>query len=473
MKKTRRMMRFLKKKRINKKLKLYKMAFGVAFDWTISIYCGLFAMFFLIIGFDMLRQMTTVFANVETTIDPMLPLVLIGVTLSRLAMAFQHAGIKITSAEWKLTALPFSIKDIWYITFKGIIRNHFILLLIFLSLLALTPFSSLFLVKWFCAIFLVLVLTIIPQWRLFQLSSFKKMSVYGLTVVLFGLFGMTYVLLDVHLPFSMLFILLMACVNIWLWPKRIESANWPQVIEKSDEKEWNMFFVQKMSGMDQLAGKPTKNYIISTILTSRMNRSPFPYAKPDRLLRKLWRKTILTQLKVVMYMLGCILSAMIVLSLEYDILQGIGVMLSVFIFIQTMLSLFGLIFTDKLFHSIPWRLDIIKEAFIQTTLVIGVVVFGMITLILLVTNDVNLLLMGQLLFIYLATLFLFKQMLNINIQKLHNKWHHTPVMNRMWQLITFVILALSMAYPVIILVWCLGMVTNYIISIFNQQQLTS
>ncbi|UOQ84266.1 hypothetical protein [Gracilibacillus salinarum] len=473
MKETRRMMRFLKRNRRNKKAKLYKMAFGVAFDWTISIYCGLFAILLLFIAFDEMRQITPAFTDIETAIDPMLPLVLIGVTLSKLAMAFQNAGMKITSAEWKLTALPFSIKDIWNITIRGVIRKYCLLLLILLLLLVPTPFSSLFLVKWFSAVLMVFVLSILPQWCIFQLTILKKIGIYSLAVMFLGILRISYLFFDFHVPFTVLIILLLAGANLWLWPKRIKSVNWPQVVEKSDEKEWNMFFVRKMSGMDQIDDKPRKNNVISTILTSRRNRSPVPYAKPEKLIRQFWRKTIISQITIVMYLLGCIMIAMFVLSLDYDILQGIGVMVSVFIFIKTMQSLFGLIFIDKLFHSIPWRLDVIKAAFVQTISVIGVVAFGIITIILLVMNEINLLLIGQILFICFAMLFLFDQMLKIRIRKLHSKWSHTSVMNSIWQLFTFIVLALCIAYPVTILVWFLGMVIHYIISNFNQHQLTS
>ncbi|MGP4039912.1 hypothetical protein ACTWP4_08480 [Gracilibacillus sp. D59] len=445
------MMRFLRRSRWRKKQKLYKLAFGLAFDWITTIYTGLFAVMFLFITYDNLKKMETVFLAYQANIESFFPLIVIGLMFGMIALSFQHPSINITSAEWKLTSLPFSIKNIWFYSLWIIIRKRFVVLT-FLSLLlvVITPFSTLFLVKWYVIILSVLILTVIPQWYFYQVEGFKKLGLYLLGVLTIGIIRFVFVLFELNAESVWMLVVLLFGLNIWIWPRRLIKVNWMKVIEKSDEKEWNMFFINRMSRMDQVKQK-RRNYFLKTLFTSKKAKLPFPYQDPTKLMRKLWRRSINQEISIIYQMMFSILIIMIVLSLKGGpLLQGIGIMLSVFIFVKLTVSFYSAIFKDKLLHSIPWNIEIITTAFWQILSILSIVVIVVISVAVLLTNTWSWWLIAQLLFVFVAFFFLLDCEIERKIKALNKKWFQPSYINQIIGILTYVGMAFSLLYPVTI-----------------------
>ncbi|WP_208586043.1 hypothetical protein [Gracilibacillus suaedae] len=459
MKATIQMMRFLKKGRIRKKQKLYKLAFGVAFDWTTTIYTGLFAIMFLFIAYDTFKSMEAVFMSYQENIELYFPLIVIGLIFGAIILSFHHPSIMITSAEWKLTSLPFSIKNIWLYALWTVIRKRLIALTLLLLLLVLiTPFSTLVLVKWYVAVLIVLLLTVIPQWYFFQIEGFKKIGLYLLAVLVIGVIRLAFALLELNTESVWMLIIFLCALNVWIWPRRLMKVNWMKVIEKSDEKEWNMFFIKQMSRMDQVK-QQRRNYFLKPLFTSKRAKLPFPYQQPAKLMRKLWRRSINQEISIIYTMLFSILITMIVLSVRGgQLLQGIAIILSVFIFIKVVASFFNAIFKDKLFHSIPWNIAVITTAFWQISSLLSIIVMVVVSVVVLLTNTWSWWLIAQLLFVFIALFFLLDSEMERKVKALNEKWYTPSFVDQIIGLFTYVALAFSLLYPVTI---------SYLIIIFG------
>lgn len=459
MKSTIRMMRFLRKNRQHKKQKLYKLALGLAFDWTITIYLAFFAVMFLFIAYDNLKKMEVLFQIYQANIELFSPLIVVGLIFGMIILSFQHPAINITSAEWKLTSLPFSIKNIWLYALWIVMRKRFIVLtILFAFLFFLTPFSTLFLVKWYVAILAVLFLTVIPQWYFFQIEGFKKLTLYLLGVFIIGTVRLAFVFLELNDIVILISIFLLLVLNGWIWPRRLQKVNWMKVIEKSDEKVWRMFFVNRMSRMDQVK-QQRRNYFLKTLLTSKKAKFPFPYQKPTILMRKLWWRSIQQESDVIYMMVFSILLIMIVLSIKGGpLLQGIAMMLSVFIFTKVAVSLFNTIFKDKMFHSIPWNMRVIIKAFWQILSVLSLIVIVIVFLTVLLTNTWSWQLIAPLAFAFVALYFLLDRELEQRVEASNIRWYSPSFIEQLIGILTYVAIAFSLLYPITISYFCIMLI---------------
>ncbi|MGN8647738.1 hypothetical protein ACTNEO_17315 [Gracilibacillus sp. HCP3S3_G5_1] len=459
MKSTIRMMRFLRKNRQRKKQKLYKLALGLAFDWTITIYLAFFAVMFLFIAYDNLKKMEVLFQIYQANIELFSPLIVVGLMFGMIILSFQHPAINITSAEWKLTSLPFSIKHIWLYALWMVMRKRLMVLTtLFAFLFFLTPFSTLFLVKWYVAILAVLLLTVIPQWYFFQIQGFKKLSLYLLGVFIIGTVRLAFVLFELTDIVILLLIFLLLVLNGWIWPRRLQKVNWMKVIEKSDEKVWRMFFVNQMSRMDQVK-QQRRNYFLKTLFTSKKAKLPFPYQKPAKLMRKLWWRSIQQESNIIYMMIISILIIMIVLSLRGGpLLQGIAIMLSIFIFTKVAVSLFNTIFKDKLVHSLPWNMEVMVKAFWQILSVLSLIVIVIVSLTVLLTNTWSWQLIAPLAFAFVALYFLLDRELEQRVEASNIRWYSPAFIEQLIGILTYVAIAFSLLYPITISYFCIMLI---------------
>src|SRR5699024_9106121 len=122
-----------------------------------------------------------------------------------------------------------------------------------------------------------------------------------------------------------------------------------------------MFFINKMSGMQI---KPAqKQYFWQSLFISKKARLPFPYHKPDIIIRKIWKKYIVHDIYIIIMMLFTVDICMFTLSMSGAFLLGLGIVLAVFMVEKGIISFFMVIFSDELVHSIPWHIKAIKKAF--------------------------------------------------------------------------------------------------------------
>ncbi|GAE93541.1 hypothetical protein JCM21714_2628 [Gracilibacillus boraciitolerans JCM 21714] len=452
MKDTMSILKFLKKNRMIKKQRLYKLAFGVAFDWTITIYTGFFLFMLLFIAYDVLKSMETVLITYQDLVQPFLPLVIIGLVVGMLFQSFQSPGVLITSAEWKLTSLPYDVRKIWLYQFgKGIQKRFIGIFVIFLLLLLITPITADFLLQWYGTITLVSILTLLPQWYFYQIDGFKKLGIYLIGIIVLGILRIAFIWIDDSSLFVYAVILLLACLHIWMWPRKLAHTNWMKVVEKSDQKVWNMFFIQQMSRMDQVENQ-RKNYFLQSLFKSKKKPLPYPYQNPIIVLRKLWFRSIGSNLQGLYITLFAIVACMFILSSRGSLLlQGIGAALSIFMFVQMMNSYFGLIFKDKLFHSLPWNMQTINKAFKSILNGASIVLVIVITIAIITVNTVNGLLITQLTFICISLYSLLELKLEKRMQQLNQKWFKPYFLDEIMVILIYSAIATSLYYPVVLI----------------------
>ncbi|WP_058305791.1 ABC transporter permease [Gracilibacillus massiliensis] len=449
MKDTIKMMKFIRQGRSRKKQKLYKLAFGVAFDWTIAIYTGFFLFMVLFIFYDVMKQMEALFLEYQDIVDPFLPLMIFGLVIGMLIQSFHFPGVKVTSAEWKLTSLPFQIDRIWrYQFFRELCKRFVIISIIFSFIFLITPLSNLFILKWYLLITVVSLLTILPQWFFYQIDGFRKLFIYLTGIFSLALIRILFLFVEEPTIFLYVFILLLVLVNSWMWKRKLIDVNWGKVIEKSDEKEWNMFFINRMSRMDQVK-KPRKHYFVQSLFKSKKARLPFPYQEPSILMRKLWLRSIRQEMEGLRTTIFSIIACVIILSLRGPLLQGIGIMLSVFMFVQMMVSYFGEIFKDKMIHSLPWNMATMTKSFWLILKWLSIAVLTVITSVMIIVQGLSLLLVVQLVFVYVSLFFLLDRKLEERVKHLNEKWYVPNPIEQIMSILTYVTLTACIYYPIV------------------------
>lgn len=447
MKETLLIMRFIERHRFEKKKKLYRLALGVAFDWTIMIYGSVLGILFLIgIAFKLIEMKDT-FYHYQQIIEDFLPLILVGLLLKMIVMSFREPGILFSSAEWKLATLTYSIEKIWLYQFlKQLIKYVITITAIFLLIFLFTPMDTSFLLKGYLMILIGQLLLLLPQWYFYQIKGWKKLFIYIGIFVFISLLRLIIVLGVDSDWFIAGIIILLIVGNGWIWPRKLNHINWSQVIEQSDLKRWNMFFINRMSRMEIKPAR--KRYFLKSLFTSKKAKLPFPYQKPEVILRKIWWKSINQDASILVMLIFTVIITMVLLSIRGDLLQGIGIALSLFMLEKVALSYFGAIFQDPLVHSIPWNTGTMKKAFGYWLNWLCSIIMFIILAALLVTEVFHSLL--AVVFVVYVLFFLLKTQLDYRMQQLNESWFQKPVHIQILMLLAYVAVGLSIAYPIVI-----------------------
>ncbi|KAB8137967.1 hypothetical protein F9U64_07050 [Gracilibacillus oryzae] len=427
MKRTWELIRFIRKSRRTKKQKLYKLAFGVALDKTIAIYLSFFLVMAFFMIYDQLIQFQPLFEKMQAAAEPFMPIVILGLFIRTIILSFHSPGILFTSAEYKMTTLPYLKQHVWFHTFIEAIAKALIsFLLLFFTLLILTPISTLFLIKWACIIMVAVLLLILPQWCLYQVNGKKKIliSIAGLTSI--TVLRLLFTQFTSQWYFLVSVILILLVCNIWLWGKRLSKVDWMRVIDVNDTKVWNMFFVNRMSEMEI---KPVRKPLLQQLFRSEKERKPFPYHRDKMIFRKLWRKNLMEEKQHFVQTVVTIILCLVVLSFQNDILQGLSIVLAIFAFSKMSASYFHKGLKDKLIHSLPWNMDVMKRAYLYWIYPVLTVLGIILGAVLWIHQGLQLMTLLQFIHFSVTAYILLNHQLDISIHKINHKWYTTPIGN--------------------------------------------
>ncbi|GAB2555877.1 hypothetical protein [Gracilibacillus alcaliphilus] len=337
MKATIQLLRFLRKSRAQKKKKLYQQAVGVAFDWVIMIYLAFFAGLGVFIGYGFIQEAADMLLAYQSLLASILPVVLLGIVLSMIGLSFYQPGIAITSTEWKLTSLPFTMEHIWLLLYLRAIAHRALLVsVIFFMIFILTPYPLEFVLPWYSYFLLAAVLTLLPQWYIFQIEGWRKLLFCLVGFVLIIMARLLFAILD--LDPTHVFILALALLHVYLWPRRLTHINWQKVMEKNDEKVWNITFVNYMSGNHQ--PKIKRHYFVKSLFASPRRKQPFDYQDKMKVMRKLWWKSFEQEVNQVAKFISSLLGLVIVLLFLPSEMQGIMSLVIIFLFVTISTSFF-------------------------------------------------------------------------------------------------------------------------------------
>ncbi|MFC4402053.1 hypothetical protein [Gracilibacillus xinjiangensis] len=429
MRRTLQLVRFIRKSRRRKKQQLYKLAFGVALDRTISIYLSCFVFIGLFIIYDELKKLQQWVFEWETIIEPYMPILIVGLFMRAIISSFFHPGILFTSAEYKMTTLPYIKKHVWFVTFiESIAKNVFLYIFIFLSILLLTPISTLILFKWISIAMVVTLLLILPQWYLFQANPWRKVIVFVVGMICFALIHFLLSAIFVPEYFISTTIIILIVFNLWLWKNHLTKVDWMRVIEVNDTKVWNMFFVNRMSGMDI---KPVKKPLLQQLFRSAKEKKPFSYQHGTVIFRKLWKVSLSEEKEHFIRAMITIIVCLVVLSFQTEWLQCFSIIIAIFAFNKITVSYFHAGFKQKIIHSIPWNMDVIKRAFLYWIYPLQGLLGIILICILLYQEGFNALTFIRLVHYFLTAYVLLNLDLNISVNKINQKWYTPPLSTRL------------------------------------------
>ncbi|SDL92358.1 hypothetical protein [Sediminibacillus halophilus] len=331
--------RYVKRHRFRKKSKLYKLAFGVSFDVTISIYLGAFLLFGFFILHETLQESADRILQLQSFVTAnYLNLVLV-LFVRPVITSFTRPGVLFSSAELKLSMLPFSKQQLWqYCIGERLLKTTAVWVFLAGFIAFITPLAFDFVMMTAGLIILMDVLMAVPQWRLFQRHFLIKLMTSTAIVVMAAIVRLLSMYVGGSAWWMGVLFVFLAGTNILLLKRATESVNWSKVVQTNDLIIWNMWFINKMSQME--IKPPSKQGWIQQLFTSRVNRKRFDYSNPVRIYRRLWKNYLLEQKEAVIRTIGSVLILLVLLGTRNDWLFGFGIALAIFLFVQMASSFF-------------------------------------------------------------------------------------------------------------------------------------
>ncbi|WP_199868562.1 hypothetical protein [Virgibacillus senegalensis] len=377
----------MKKHRFRKKAKLYKLAFGVSFDVTISIYLGAFMVFGFFILHETLQESADKILQLQSFISANYLNLMLILLVRPFVFSYTRPGILFSSAELKLSMLPFSVYQIWQFCIADKILKVTVLWTVLACLIAsISPFTFRFAMVTACLIVVMEILMAVPQWTVYQKRFLVKLITNtGIVVLAAVVRGLSLFVGDTAWWMGGVFVIL-AGINFLLVRRATRFVDWSKVVQTNDLIIWNMWFINKMSQME--IKPPPKQGWIQQLFTSRMNRKRFDYSSPSSIYKRLWKSYFLEQREAVIRTIGCVVILLVLLGSRNDWLFGIGIALAIFLFVQMGSSFFIGGFGNRLVYCLPWELKQWKLAFFTWFARAGLIVCLPLLLLLLLFQEV-------------------------------------------------------------------------------------
>lgn len=445
--KTSSVIRFIHKSRRAKKKLLYRMALGVAIDKTIAVYLSFFIGIGFFVIYDELKKYKQWFDLVEDNAVYVLSILAIIYSLRALSLTSASPGMYITSAEYKLMTLPFKKEDVWFAIFVRTICKTFLVQgVVFVLVTLFTPFTTTFMLQFFVFSVIISVLLLLPQWYLYSLSIWTKVKVYFSFLFSFGLVRFLFFMLEIEDLFSFLFIVVLAILNIVLWKKRVKKVDWKKVIDESDRKIWNMFFINKISKVEI---KPARKSLMRQVIPQSYKKKPFDYKNKTVIFRRLWIKELAKHKEASWNTLTCIVLCLGVLSYQTVWLQALSVIIAIFLVNQFIVSYFRAGFSEKLLHSIPWSMTNIVKAYL-TCITPFLFLLLIVYVVLLMIHHVSLMMIIlQVILVSIATICIVQTNVAVQVKIMNHKWYKSSVLEQIISPMTYIIIFFVVYQPLL------------------------
>ncbi|MDL4840137.1 hypothetical protein [Aquibacillus rhizosphaerae] len=435
----------IRRGRWNKKKKLYKLAFGLSFDLTISIYVGLFTLFGGVILYDTIQQYSGFFSEIERFLLNNYLTILLVLIIRPLIGAANRPGILFSSAELQLSLLPYSIKELILLCMIEKWKKTLIILCSLALLLGLiTPFSSLFLLSVTALIFVMDILMTYPQWRLYQFPFRKKFIYILLAILIVAITRTVASIFHTDLLLIVGLCLLIGMVGIILRDTR-GYVNWTKVVQTNDLIIWNIWFINKMSEME--IKPPTRQGLLGQLFRSKKSKKPFRYRDGSAIYRKLWKLYFIDHREQVVQTIGSIIIILSVLSFHGPWLIAISISLSIFLYAQMIAGFFSDGFSDKLIFSIPWDLNMWRNAFLKWVFGVGIILLLCVIFIFLLQGDYLIWIPFQLLLYGSVAVYFIRLLISERISILKKQYKKITWKQTVITVLLFLIVINSVVYP--------------------------
>lgn len=412
--------------RSKKKQKMYKLAFGVAFDKVILVYLGFFMIIGLMIAYDTLLQFQGFFQEIETYFSNHYYLVIFFVIIRALSLSFTRPGVLFSSAELMLSMLPYQRNQLWYYcAINKHIRLSLYVILVAIVLKVFTSFSFIFLGIILLFMIITQWLMVIPQWVLYQQSWLIKTIVVIVVSFVFSIMGFVSFFLNTQTFLIVTIIIGLCIVNLMYRNRIFQRTDWQTVVETNDKLIWNMFFISKMSGVK--IQPPKRKGLFHHYVRNKRLRNPFPREISKKVYDRLLFIYFSEQKEQLIKGVGGILVVMVAPILKSEQLFGISISVSIFLFAQISVSFFTGLFEEKLLYSLPWQIDRWKQAFLKWIYVGGSFLLLVSGIILFIITDSIIWIPVQLLFFAMVTHVFMEILLREKMNMLTKSSKKTPM----------------------------------------------
>lgn len=330
--------RWVRKERWRKKKNLYQQSFHLVFDKTTLVYTTVFFVIFLIMLNDWLQRFFPIMGAWQQVIMAKLWILPFALTLKAVVQSFTTPGILFTSAELKLSQLPHSKNIILlYIVIDKLILQAIFLLAVGGVIAPITPFPVTLILQVICIYFLMALLTILIQWKLFSMSKWLKiLLVSGLLITVTAIRFIAVSFNSYGWLLSVSIIVLTLFITIYLLPKVTNAVDWMKVVDVNNYKVWNMRWISQVTNVKILP--PRKYGFVQTYLRSR--RATKRYDRIESLYHRLWKSHFQVSFSYIWKVAAACVALIVVIPLKLNWMIFIGVPVGLFIYVQVLCGIF-------------------------------------------------------------------------------------------------------------------------------------
>ncbi|GIO27130.1 hypothetical protein [Ornithinibacillus bavariensis] len=346
---------FIRLNRFRKKKEIKKRLVAMSIDKTTAFYLlvvggYLFASIFIFN--DYLAMYQDEFLFIEQQAEMRFWLILMIVPIRYVFQAFRFPGLFISSSEYQLGMLPFSMRRITlYIALEKWVKQFIRYLMIGAIVVLLTPINPILIWLYFFIFWFIEVLMTIPQWKLFQMKWYVKLCVIS-ALLLINIVG---TLTGTTILFSVLILIVVLLSNFYWYGKIFTNINWGRVTEVNDYLIWSMPLVARAT---KTKFKRQRRYNI--FLNSATRKKPFSYTE-SAIYKRLWLQYFRENIELVVKVIGGLLLAIIVLFFVHDLAALIGIAISIHVLTTFIASLYVDRFHTGIVQVLPWNVDSFKR----------------------------------------------------------------------------------------------------------------
>lgn len=342
---------FIRSNRFRKKRTIYNMLISLSIDKTTAVYSlivGGYVFASIFIFNDFLDLYQEEFQFIEQQAEERFWLVLTIVPLRFIFQSFRHPGVLITSSEYRLGMLPYSIQRIGlYCAAEKWLKQFVIYSLISTLIVVLTPINSLLVWSYFFLFWCIEILMTVPHWKLFQARFITKLL---LLLLLFSL-NVIGVITNNTKIISITILVIVVISNVLLIPKLYNNINWGKVAEVNDYLIWSMPIIARATKI-----KFKRQSRFNILQNSPSRKMPFAYKRED-IHKRLWFQHFRGNLELVVKVVGTLFLTIVILNHVHDIAVLIGIALSIHVYTTFVASLFIDRFHSGIVEVLPWEVE--------------------------------------------------------------------------------------------------------------------
>ena len=354
----------IRRSRFRKKYKLIKMALQMMIDKTIAIYLVIL-LGYAVSAFFIFADLATTYQSelqfFETEAEARFWLILTVIPLRYLFQAFRLPSVFITSSDYQLGLLPYSIRRIWmYVAAEKWVKKIVIYGVLVPVMVWVTGIAAKILLLYAVLFIVTDILMTVPQWKLYGQKWYVK-SGWLFVGLLFNGIGLYF---SITIEVGIFIFAILLVWNGLLIPHIFKHVNWPRITEISDYHTWKMPFIERASET-----KYKRSRRFGMFSQSKRKKYPFHYDNHS-IYSRMWQLYFRNNLEHAFKLVGALLVMLVMVRLFWTAFaMFIAIALALHIFFVTAGTFFRDRFRTDLLEVLPWDLFTYKQAYMRWMLI--------------------------------------------------------------------------------------------------------